>query len=103
MSSLSEINVKLRNKYQVNKLNAVLEHYYPKGVKVLGTMVAIVLSPLYLLLGVAYAASWIHERIEYGIDFFGDTVDGLIGLLSTLAVIGVFKVKRKVMEEKKNG
>lgn len=100
MRSINDINIELRNKYQVYRIIEYLDKYNRTLTKALGVLVAILLSPLYLLLGLFYVATWAWDKVDDIILYLGDSIEGVIGLLNTLAALGVFKILSKSMIKK---
>lgn len=102
MRSINDINIELRNKYQTYRMIEYLDEYNRTLTKALGFLVIILLSPLYLLLGVAYIVDWVWNKVDDAIGYLGDSIEGLIGLVNALVTIGAFKLLSKSMLKKSN-
>lgn len=101
MSKIAELRIDISNKYQINKLVAVLEHNYPRLMKTIGVVSGVLTFPLRAMVWIAMGLSWVIEIVEAAIEYIGESADELIYLVNVVIVVAVYKIILKRQERKK--
>lgn len=96
MSKISEMRVNIWNKYQSRKLIAVLEHNYPRLMKIVGIVSGVLTLPFRMLVWVVIGLLWVVEKIEAAIDYVGESADELVHLINVVIVVAVYKIILKI-------
>lgn len=92
MTKISSLRAVLMTKYQVERLNVILEHRHPKLMKGMGILWGIVLAPFYAFLWVFIAAFWLVDKIDTAIEYVGEATEDLINLFYVLTIIALYKI-----------